>query len=162
MIKQKCLEIINLDCTSSRHYCIPLRNTSILIEECMFSLDGKDRKEKEKLIIKVHKQFAHPTMRKIRGLMIDAGVWDTDCQMIIEKVYNSCEICKRYSKTPPRSVVAMPLARSFNEAVAMDLKEWKMVFRFYISLICLLDYTLAKRVPSKKNPEVIIDKVMLM
>ena len=78
-------------------------------------------KEKEKLIIKVHKQFVHPTMKKITVLMTDAGVWDNDCQTIIEKVV-SCEICKRYGKTPPRPVVAMPLARSFNEAVAMELK----------------------------------------
>ena len=87
-------EIINLDCASSGHYCIPLRNTAILVEECMFSLDGKDRKEKEKLIIKVHKQFAHLTVKKMRALMTDAGVWDNDCQMIIEKVYNNCEICR--------------------------------------------------------------------
>ena len=82
-------EIINLDCTSSGHYCIPLCNTSILIKECVFSLDGKDRKEKEKLIIKVHKQFAHLTMKKMWALMIDAGVWDNDCQMITEKVYQT-------------------------------------------------------------------------
>ena len=45
-------EVINLDCTSSGHYCIPLRNRSVLMEECMFNLDSKDRKEKERLIIK--------------------------------------------------------------------------------------------------------------
>ena len=85
-------EIINLDCISSGHYCILLCKTSILVEECMFSLDSKDMKEKEKLIIKVHKQFPHPTMKKMTALMIDAGVWDNDCQTIIEKVYNICDI----------------------------------------------------------------------
>ena len=63
-------------------------------------------------------------MKKVTALIIDAGVWDNDCQTIIEKVYNRCEICKSYGKTPPRPVVAMPLARIFNEAVAMDLKQW--------------------------------------
>ena len=81
--------------------------------------------------------------------------------MIIEKVYNSCEICKRYSKTPPKPVVAMPLDRSFNEAVAMDLKEWKNGLKILYLIDMFTQYTLAQWVPSQ-YPEVIIDKVMLM
>ena len=75
-------------------------------------------------------------------------------------MYNSCEICKKYSETPPRPVFAMPLARNFNEAVAMDLKEWKNGLKILYLIDMFTRYTLAQWVPSK-DPEVIIDKVML-
>ena len=33
-------------------------------------------------------------------------------------------ICKRYRKAKPKSMVAFPLAKSFNEIITMDLKHW--------------------------------------
>ena len=43
-----CGKIINLDHISSGCYCIPLSNTSVPMEECMFGRDGRNSKEKEK------------------------------------------------------------------------------------------------------------------
>ena len=55
----------------------------------------------------------------------------------------------------------MPLARSFNEVVAMDLKKWKNGLKIVYLIEIFTRYTLAQLVPSK-DPEVNIDKVMLM
>ena len=43
----------------------------------------------------------------------------------VDKVTESCDVCKRYKKTPTRPVVSLPLASEFNEVEAVDLKEWK-------------------------------------
>ena len=35
-----------------------------------------------------------------------------------------CEICIEYKRTKPQPAVGFPLAKTFNETVAIDLKEW--------------------------------------
>ena len=81
--------------------------------------------DRKKAILKLHKQFAHPSLTRLRALMKDAEVWKDDYQTDLDELYDSCMTCKLYSKTPPRPVVSMPMANRFNERVAMDLKSWK-------------------------------------
>ena len=78
-----------------------------------------------KILSKIHKQFRHPTMLKIRALLKDAKMWEEDYQDILEMLYGSCEICLKFSKTYSKPLVSLSLAKSFNEVGAMDLKEWK-------------------------------------
>ena len=35
-----------------------------------------------------------------------------------------CKICIKYKRTKPRPVVGFPLAKTFNETMDIDLKEW--------------------------------------
>ncbi len=40
----------------------------------------------------------------------------------LNSMYKNCKTCKLYAKTPAKPVVALPMARYFNEKVAIDLK----------------------------------------
>ena len=44
---------------------------------------------------------------------------------LIKKVSDECLICKIYRKTPQRPIVGLPMATSFQECIAMDLKFYK-------------------------------------
>ena len=158
---------VDLDCTSSGHYCLPLMKQHVEIDQCLLSVESKKDtyKEKEKVLRKLHKQFAHPSKERLKALMIDANIWDNEYQLIAKELYENCEICLKFQKTPARPVVALPIANQFNEAVAMDLKVWKKGMNNSIYILYLIDmfsrFTTA-RVINNKNPETIIDNVIQM
>jgi hypothetical protein len=118
---------IALNHTSSGHYCLPIdRSAEVAIENaCAVKLHELDEIDRRKTILKLHRQFAHPTEPKLVALMKDAGVWREEFQDCVRDIYDTCQLCKMYASTPARPVVAMPMAKNFNEKVAMDLKKWR-------------------------------------
>ena len=57
----------------------------------------EDISDKRKILSKADKQFAHPNQRKLKGLMTDTGIWDEIYKHLIVKLYDKCEICKRFN-----------------------------------------------------------------
>ena len=117
---------VALNLTTSGNYCIPIdRMEEIPVEE-VFSvkLEEMDSKDRYKTLAKLHRQFAHPPLKKLKLLLQNAGLWRNEYVDLLEEINKSCDLCKRYAKTPPRPVVGLPLATHFNETVAMDLKQW--------------------------------------
>ena len=43
---------------------------------------------------------------------------------MLEDIGNTCELYKRYAKTPSRPVAGLPMPSQFNDKVSMDLKQW--------------------------------------
>ena len=76
-----------------------------------------------KTVLKLHRQFAHSTKKRLIALLKDAGVWKEEYYETVSEIEENCELGKVYSKTPSRPVVGMPMATKFNEKVAMDLKQ---------------------------------------
>ena len=119
---------VDLQCTSSGHYCVPLQQSDVVIDESFSVLlcnDSDDSTFKQKQVEKLHKQFAHPTSDRLKALMKDAGIKDSKCLELVDLVSENCQVCKRFIRTPARPVVSLPISNEFNEAVAMDLKVWK-------------------------------------
>ena len=71
--------------------------------------------------------------------MIDGEIWDEEYKHLIVKLYDNCDICKRFHKTPATPVVCLPLDTDFNDVVAMDLKSWKSGY-YILYLICSAIY----------------------
>ena len=73
----------------------------------------------------MHRSFAHPSADKLLKLLKNAGgQWanNKELQDEIKNITEKCQVCKIYKKPPPRPVVSLPMARHFQETVAMDLK----------------------------------------
>lgn len=149
-----------LNHTSSGHYCIPIdKGEEIPVENvCAVRIHELDENSKFKTLVKLHRQFTHPPEEKLKSLLKDAGVWKEELQECLTKVYENCELCKMYKKTPPRPAVSKPMANRFNEKIAMDLKQWRgswilhlfdMFTRFSVSVF----------IDRKKSSDV-IDKIM--
>ena len=75
--------------------------------------DGKQNKT-----VKIHRQFEHHNSKKIR----DSEIEDKEIEEELKAINKSCEICLRYKKSKLKPV-GLPMAKSFNGTVAMDLKQ---------------------------------------
>ena len=75
--------------------------------------------------IKLHRQFGHPSCEKLLRLVRNAGINDKMLEKEIIAISQQCVYCLQYKRVPPRPIVSMPLANTFNETVSMDLKMWR-------------------------------------
>ncbi|MCG7877703.1 MAG: transposase [Candidatus Thiodiazotropha endolucinida] len=142
---------VALNLTSSGHYCIPIdKSEEVSVENvCAVNLDALNRKDRYKTLLKLHRQFAHPPMKRLIALLKDAAVWKDEYEETLAEIGQKCELCKVYAKTPSRPVVGMPMATKFNEKVAMDLKQWNG--RWILHIIDMWSrYTLSVFVDRKK------------
>ena len=121
---------INLFFTSSGHYCIPIKDITKNLETFndvnnVLNLNcTSDKNEKKNEALKLHCEFGHHNYKKIVDLLKDTEVNDKQLEEELKKVDYSCEICLRYKKSRPRPIVGLSMAKSFNETVGMDLKQW--------------------------------------
>lgn len=153
---------VQLQCTSSGHYCVPIDDISVDVTSTASALISTSQSsDKVKVIEKLHKQFAHPSAKRLKTLLRDAGGYTKEHLDCVDKIVENCDVCKRYKKTPARPVVSLPLATEFNEVVAVDLKEWKPNL-YFIHLIDVATRFSLAAVIKKKTPEVITEKIMTL
>ena len=124
-------EVQKLIETSSGHYAIPITITkhdhkgSIKHQVALISKSPKasDSNDIKKIAEKLHRQFCHCSAEKLIRLVKTSGLWKNDKELIkeIEEITKTCQICKRFKKSPPVPIVSLPLSSAFNECVAMDL-----------------------------------------
>ena len=106
MLKTK----IPLSCTSSGHYYSPI--TKPLPDKRKFKhilfikeISSKNTAKKKKKATKLHRQFSHPSSKKLCNLVKNAGVTDPEFIKILQTLPSSCELCIRYKKTEPKPIV---------------------------------------------------------
>ena len=90
--------------------------------------------EKKKMVEKLRRQFRHQPANVTEDLMKRAEVLTPDLKMINSEVLQNCTVCKRYEKTPPKPIVACPMASKFNGTVVMDYFHVKNLFIHFIDL----------------------------
>ena len=118
-------EQVTLMISRSGHYCVPLqcdKNSNTRVKHIMFSSPLNDDNSVEKKILKLHKQFAHPSSERLLKIVKDSGITDKNIHEVIKDVSQKCDVCKRFKKPPNKPIVSFPLASDFNQTVAMDLK----------------------------------------
>ena len=77
----------------------------------------------------------------------------------MEKIDNTCVPCKQLTRTLPRPVVGLPMAKRFNQVVAIDLKHWQEG-KWILYLIDMWSrYTQSAFIDRKKTTNV-IDQIM--
>ncbi len=64
-----------LNVTSSGHYCIPILK-SVNSDDVKVTLFNYGNKSEKEIAIKLHKQFAHPSVDKLKNLIKNAGIVD--------------------------------------------------------------------------------------
>ena len=120
--------------TTSGHDCIPMgkivddNHDQVLKSESILFCDDVNELsnvEKEKIAIKLHRQFSHPSSDKLIPLLKDANINDKQLFDMVKNINGNCKVCQKYKKPKPKPIVSFPLARTFTETVALDLKEWK-------------------------------------
>ena len=116
---------IMLNHTTSSHSCVLIAPSEVTIESVnIVNLKMCSPQERYNTLLKLHRQFAHPSNKKLISLLQNASIWDDIYQADLDQIKSTCEICIGYKSTPSRPVVSLPLANKFNQCVAMDLKQW--------------------------------------
>ena len=151
---------VPLNTTSSGHYCIPLVEEFSVCSVTNSIIPTDSAEDIQKKLLKLHRQFGHPTQAKLVTLLQDASVWKDEYKDSLSGVYEKCKtsgLC-RFKDKVIKPVVALPLARDFNEKVAIDLKKWgeqwilhivDMYSRFTVSVFV-----------NRKKPSNIIEALM--
>ena len=118
--------------TSTGHLCLSIsrslntsnEETRKVLSRVLFNSPiegvGLDLKNK---VSKLHLQFCHPTAERLINLLKNAGTTDKRTFDVINEVTLKCDVCMKNKKPPLRPAVSFPLASSFNEVVALDLKS---------------------------------------
>lgn len=121
---------VKLELTSSGHYCVNIKannnsaeNDIQNDEEVLTVTENMTKQEKQKVLLKLHKQFGHASVEKLKKLLDCAGNHDDDCLEILNDIVSKCDTCIRYSKPKPKPAVGLPMASTYNETVAVDLHE---------------------------------------
>ena len=152
--------------TSGGHYCIRIGKLGTMqqreIKDTIVVMLGdtlhtKTTEEKKAMAIKLHRQFSHPPSSRLKDLLSDANINDNDVFKFIDELDSTCEVCLKYKKAKPKPVVGMPMAKRFNETVALDLKEWSASPKIWF--LHLIDhstrYSASCVIKTKKKEEII-------
>ena len=151
---------VALNLTSSGHYCVPVDKTeTLLVQEVnSVNLEGLGSEKRRSVLLKLHRQFAHPPKKRLIALLKDAGAWRDEYEMDLSDIQDKCQLCKIHAVTPPRPAVSLPMAKQFNEKVAIDLKKYKG--RWILHMIDMWSrYTVSVFIERKK-PSNVIDGLM--
>ena len=160
---------IPLQTTSTGHYLLRIGNTIEHLNNYMKSnvvlfssqFMNADKTERNKIAVKIHKQFVHPQHYKLKNLFSTAGVNDPDFLKILEKIGKECETCKKFQKGPLRPVVGFSMAKEFNEVVALDLKQWSFSPNiWFCHMIDLATRYSVCTIINNKKKETIINAIM--
>ena len=109
---------------------------------------------------KIHSQFVHLPSEKIIKLLKCAQKDDPELIEFIRKISKECKVCIEFQRPPPRPVVGLPMATTFGECVAMDLKMFHGT-----KLLHMIDHATrlsACAIVKSKQPEEIISKIFKM
>ena len=127
----------------------------LLAEEDNSELTEGEKKE----VLKLHKYFAHRNGQKLwQNLFQPAGKFTGKKRLIMEFL-ESCQVCRKYRRTPGRPKVGLPKASDVNEVVSMDLKILKKSGKKEIGILYLHDEfskLIKGQVINDKNSETII------
>ena len=156
---------VKLDCTSSGHYRLALQDPEKIrrkveeIEEILITL-GQDGSEKRKNVKKLHHQFGHPSIKRLKQLLIDAKIEDNESHSLVEEITNGCDTCVKFKRTPSRPIVSMNMASEMNDIVALDLKEYKKNDIYFLHMIDLATRFSRTYITRSKEPKVIVEGII--
>ena len=155
--------------TTSGHYSVPICMSRLDVE-CekinnvenisLIAVGNDEEFGKEKVVLKLHRQFCHCTPDKLKTLIRNSEIWKGDSSMdiLVDKVSQQCRICKLFKKAPPRPVVGLPNASDFNKTVVMDLISYSRGTWIFHLIDMFSRYSAACVVRSKRK-EVIADAI---
>ena len=89
------------------------------------NINEKTTAEKQKIALKLLRQFSQPSSEKLSSFVKSAGVEDAELWRLIGEMNDKCDLCIRYKKAEPRPTFGLPLSSKFNQTISMDLKEIK-------------------------------------
>ena len=152
-----------LECTPSGHYQVPIfdnEQRERKLQQVLLVGESGDRTFTKDEVIKLHKQFGHPSSDKLIKLLKNSGVSKKECFDLVKDVTIDCDICIKYKRTPSRPIVSLPLAQEFGDTIAIDLKEWENGKIYFLHMIDIATRFSRAAIIHSKEKKVIVDKLI--
>ena len=108
---------------------------------------------------KLHRQFGHPSQKRLIDLISKAKIKNRKLIECIKKVSENCLICKKFKKNSPKPIVCLPLASKFNDIIALDLKFWNG--KYFLVMVDLATRFCSSSVINNKLPDTVIKCLFL-
>ena len=119
-------KVIQMETNNSGHYTIPVGKYEASEEEehKVFIVEHEKAEYTEMQVHKMHKALGHPSRAAFEATIKAANVKIDNLNLILNKLYESCLICLKFSKAHVRPKVGLPIATDFNQTICLDLKIW--------------------------------------
>lgn len=75
------------------------------------------------VLSRLHRTYAHPGAERLLQLLKDAGCMSPGLSQAVQRVTDTCDVCRATRSRPLRSVVTTPRRSAFNDTLAIDLAE---------------------------------------
>ena len=156
---------LELETTNSGHYLLPLLGETEEVNiSWVLAVDFETISEKEKYhqMKKLHKQFGHTPKDKFIAFMKDAKAWNKSLEKHLDRVMDTCKGCLILKRNPDKPAVSLPMASSFNEKVAIDLKEVRNGDKkeYILHMVDMWSRLTISALIKRKHPREVIDKFM--
>lgn len=110
------------------------------------------KQEKQKILLKLHKQFGHASVDRLQKLLTCSGSTDEECTTILKDIVKNCETCIRYSKPKQKPAVGLP---TYNETVAMDVHKLEQGVLYLHVIDHFTRFSAGSIITSKKPKEIV-------
>lgn len=150
--------------TTCGHYCMPLLGEAddgiekVIEEVLAIDLENIAEKDQIKAMEKLHKQFGHTSKEKFVNFMKDAKAWHAGLEKHLDNIISQCVGCIKKKRNPAKPVVGLPMAKEFNEKVAIDLKKWNN--KYILHMVDMFSRLTISCFIERKTPREVIDKIM--
>ena len=119
--------------------------------------ESPELQSKKALIIKIHRLTSHASPNQLWKFLKRAYQFSNGDKKLIYSTLENCDVCSFYKKTNPRSKVCLPRSLQVNEIIAIDLKDFRNKYGFYVLyMIDLFSRLMMAVITPDKKPESII------
>ena len=117
-------------------------------------------KSERNIARKLHRQFCHPSSEKLIRLIRNTSIKNKKkLENEIRSTTEKCITCIKFKRRIPRPPVCFPMATTFNETVAMDLKIWGK--NYFLVMVDMATRFCTASVINNKLPATIIKNFLL-
>ena len=116
------------------------------------------RTEQKKGLRRLHRQFGHCPQPKFLHFLRSTKIkWHKELEEDLEEIMGNCVGCLQRRRNPDRPAVALPMAGSFNEKVAVDLKVLSQKNIYILHMIDMWSRLTISVIISRKRPRDVVD-----
>ena len=150
---------IHLDENDAGHYVVKLDDFVYNDGDCSVLYSDFQDKSPEQIkedVMRMHKGLGHPSRSTFERMLRNAGTFNNDVVLQLNKLYESCETCLKFRKTKPIPKVAPPLSRDVNECLTIDLKIYGKTKKIVLYMIDEFSrFVTAVTIPDKRGETVV-------
>lgn len=151
--------------TNSGHYGINIRGTDEIEEGTNISphlqllIETEKETDKSKIAKKLHSTLGHPKSLRVIDTLKASGCEDRELFDKLKELDTKCEVCMKWGRPHPKPIVSLPLANTFNETVALDLKVYINNKIYFLHLIDHATRFSQAEVIRSKSQETIVNAI---